>query len=244
MKRRPARAPTPAWAADLEGSEPTGPILRRPADGRKAFGLQIHLFRSGAFSKAVALFCGDARYVDAAGVALREALTRALASCDTVKTRRGVGELHAMIAAELRLGPGGYRAQGSAVYFGAQHQEGVNDDGEVVREYIRKGAQGGLAQRLGVCVRTVYRWWRILVRAGVWKAWRPPRAAPGAMTNRSGSQVYSQRALATRTPRALAAQLPLRDDRRARSPGHRGPMLADEFAAATAWIDGLEYLLY
>jgi hypothetical protein len=231
---------------DLETGEVTAHELRRAAPGCKAFGYQIAISRAGAFSKAVALFCGVSEHPDPAAQRVQEALTRALAACPTERTRRGVAELHYVLAAELRSVKGGYRCQGSDVYFGRQHEllGGRDEKGRPLRRYIRKGEQGGLAERFKRCVKTIERWWSILVDAGVWKSWTPPRDAPGAMLNASGSQVYAQRCLVGGTPRAAIAQLPHRRDKRAAPPGHRGPMLADEYRSARAFIDGLERWVY
>jgi hypothetical protein len=245
MKRRAPRAPTPAWAVDLETGEVIEQAIGRPAEGRKAFGLQIHLARCGEFSKAIALFCGTGKDPDPEAIKVEASLVRALAACPTEKTRRGVAELHYMLAAELRMMKGGYRCQGSEVFFGRQHEllGGVDDKGRPLRRYVPKDAQEGLTKRLRACTRTIFRWWAVLVRNGVWKSWRPGRDAPGAMLTASGAQVYSQRTLVGGTPRAAAAQLPLRNDKRARAPGHAGPMRGDELRAALAWIDGHERFL-
>lgn len=223
---------------------------RRAIIGERAFGLELWLSARNRFGEAVDLAYGFGRawrgYVDAIALAAREKLVVALAACATERTRRGVAALHFMVLAELRShGEHGHRVMGPSVYFGDQHAT----DAAGQRSYLAKldaegqHQQGGLADRLGVSTRTVYRWWRILVAAMVWDSARPPRDAKDALLTKSGAQVYTQRWLLGGTPRVIVGRLPLAQLRRpARRPEPWYPgkpaMRLDEITEAFAFIDG------
>lgn len=74
------------------------------------------------------------------------------------------------------------RAGGKGLWRGRQHRFRVTDDGEWAREYVQNGTatgkghhgghQGGLAARLGVCVRTVDRYLAIAKAAGLLQVWQ------------------------------------------------------------------------
>lgn len=233
------KLPVPEWAKHRPPPG-EGPKLRRPAPGERAFGYHVEMTRRGAISDAVELFYGfgraDRDEVEGRARAGRDDLLRCLAAQKTDASRKGVATLHYVLAAELRACAGrhGYRAQGPDTYFGQQHEEG--DDGR--RRYVRKERQKGLAQRLGVCVRTLYRWWRELVRHKVWTTILPRRDAPDVMLASSGTQVYRQRWLTAGTPASVKELLPLvRRSRRPRRPGS-GPLRRDEIRDARAIVDG------
>lgn len=233
----------PSWAAPVEDGQ--GIELRRAQPGERAFGLEVTLFRKGAFSKAVQLMYGfgAAARAEAEALAAKQAerLTMALAACKTAATRVGVGLLHTMLAAELERHGASWRAHGEEVFFGRQHDPERKNPSGKWPAYIPKAKQGGLAARLGVCVATVYRYWSVLVKHGVWDAVRPPRDGTGVRLTKTGSQVYTQRWLVGGTPKSILDRLPIfRTKRAAKRPNPRpGVRLrADELVEAQAYIDG------
>ena len=241
------RLATPEWAKHQPVS--SGPQLHPAGPGERAFGYHLTVARRGGITEAVQLFYGfgkDGREEhDRRAREGRDALLKCLAAQQCEATRQGIAELHFVLAAELRHTAGGWRAQGSEVFFGVQHE--LQADGK--RVYVRAGrssdaqrrhAQGGLAKRLGVCVRTLFRWWRELRRFGVWTTHLPPRNAPDAVLTRAGTQVYRQRWLSHGTPRCVSRLLPLvRRQRPRREPlNHDGSLRVDDVRHLGAAIDG------
>lgn len=239
---RPLRAPKPDWAAEDPPREEI--VLTRPPPGKRAFGYQLTCVRDGALKRAVQLFwqlTREERYEDhALAVEQQERLVRALASCDTQKTAKGVMALHLVIAAELRPTSKGFRAQGPRVFFGIQHEPGPNGE----RLYVPKERQAGLTERMGACVRTLQRYWAVLIEHGVWAVWRPKRDDPDARLNAARTQVYKHRWLVGGTPQAVRDQLPVDPPRsraaRAPAPSRGVAMRPDELREALAYIDGAE----
>lgn len=72
------------------------------------------------------------------------------------------------VAAECMPLHGGksWRAFSRYLFRGKQHREVMTPDGELEREYVPAASQGGLAGRLGVCVRTLDLYSRIARAAG------------------------------------------------------------------------------
>lgn len=219
------------------------PKLRRAAVGERAFGFELVLSEKGAIGKAIAAFYGLAHAADKLAREQAERLARVLSECPTRKSRAHTAQLHFLLSAELRCHGRTMRATGPEVFFGAQHaSEGPQ------RKYLPKLSpegkhqQGGLAARLGVSVRTLYRYWSRLVLGEVWASCRPPRDARDAVLTRSGTQVYSQRWLVGGTPQAVRDRLPLRrETRRACKPDTAPagrPMRVSEWREATAFLDG------
>lgn len=233
------RLPVPEWAKHRPPPG-EGPKLRRPKAGDRAFGYHLEMTRRGAISAAVELFYGfgraDRDVIEERARVGRDGLLRCLEAQSTDAMRRGVATLHYVLAAELRACAGrhGYRAQGPETFFGVQHEEG--EDGK--RRYVRKERQKGLAQRLGVCVRTLYRWWRQLVQHGVWTTLLPRRDAPDAMLASKGTQVYRQRWLTAGTPAVVKELLPLVRRKRRPKRSEGGPMRVDQLADTRAIVDG------
>lgn len=244
MTRRPrpehTARDTPAWAHEL-GIEVDGDGVpafeaRRAKVGERPFGLELTLIRKhNAFAEAAAIFWGFTSerraFEDKRSIEQRDALRRALDSCKTLRRQRGVAEVHYEMAAGLMYSPEhkGHRAHGPAVFFGHQHERDadgklirrLNKRGKVDRVYLSKERQQGLARKLGVCVRTIYNWWRVLLDHGVWKSWRPKRDAAGVIVTKDGQQVYSQRTLVGGVPRVVSRRLPP-DQRQQLTPPQRG----------------------
>ena len=234
----------PLWATVDVDDAPER--LRRAMPDEKAFGYELTLIKQGAFSKAVRILLGfDARSradADEKAEKTRDALLKALASCKTDQTRRGVAALHVYLCDALRPTESGYKAQGVPAFFGRQHDPIRRSDCGKWPRYLAKALQGGIAAALGVCVATVYRYWSVLVQHGVWKAWRPPRTAPDAQLIKSGAQVYTQRVIVGGTPRPILAGLPLRrESRPAKRPevADGVPYRVSDRIEAEAYIDGM-----
>lgn len=239
------KAPTPVWIV-LPEPEPVE-RLGRAKTGERPFGYELSLIVKGAFSKAVDLLYGlDARSraeAEERGKKLRDATLKALADCKTTQTKRGVAALCVKLAALLEYTAGGHKAHGWRAFFGRQHDREKRSRSGKWAAYMPKELQGGLAEELGVCVRTLYRWWQVLVRHGVWHAWRPPRSAPDAILTKSGAQVYSQRMLVGGTPKAVLAGLPTLPDAKSSRPSKPDLTLGQAFrqselSNAQAYVDG------
>lgn len=246
-RERSKRIDTPSWSAPLE-EPPKAFEVRRAKSGERPFGLELDMVKRGAIADAVQLFWGfdaSARALeDARSLAQRDAMVHALNECKTDGRRRLLSELHYVLSAELRYGgsrvlrvtgPGG-------AFFGRQHARQLGDDGELKRVYVKKADQDGIAKRLGVCVRTVFELWSILVRHKVWKRWRPPPDAVGAVRTKDGHQIYVQRSLVGGVPKVITDRFPPDQHRRRRPqplPPSAGVRLrADELAEGLAYIDG------
>lgn len=77
-----------------------------------------------------------------------------------------------MILEECRAGKAGIRASGRGLWRGRRDSWHVDADGEYKRRYVRAGHQGGLAARLGVCVKEVDRYLRVAIAAGFVNVWQ------------------------------------------------------------------------
>jgi hypothetical protein len=230
----------PSW---MPGPTPAPLDLRQAKPGERAFGLEWSILTKGGISAAIELFFGldkrDRRKREKLAQQQAEALTRALAACPSRRTREGVLALHLQLAADLKKVSGkGWRVQGSAGFFGNQHYW---CELEGKRKYLQKRWQGGMAERLGVTVRTIFKWWAYLRHHGVWASEKPARTEKHALLNRNGTQVYTQRRLVGGTPQVVRDRLPPHELSRPADrpdPDDIRPMRGHQWREALAWLEG------
>lgn len=153
-----------------------------------------------------------------------------------------------LILGEVRpYGKSERRACGKALWRGKQHAFVLQADGSFEREYVPAGSQGGLAARLGCCVRWVDIYLRIARAARLVDVWQMP--AKAAKIGQKGKKYgYAVFRWLTELPAELVARL-RRNRRPDSSPAARETApskLAPAAAPAPAgarWTDEDEHLV-